>query len=440
MPPCIVVSVRLALPNLEMHTKATQLDQMLYAWLAETDDRKFDQAFQRYYEGASPSLVRYLMRCSSLADLDCEQIAVDALLKFFCRAGRDRRQAAAAVSTALPQIQPLNLGPFHLRQVRRWTGDVESFRHMSMTFRLTPQGDGAERPWKAEIQAQIDGIAPLQRQGLHLLESVRVACAAVADFAEGAPENFETDGTSEARTEEYAAIRAFAVRLREAAEQGAVGISALESRLPGVVLCVGGAWTVVDLLPALRIPTNGYLFDIAHSLYLDECKARGRKKRGGSGASRGEPDGETADHILAPFDLDEECPLNDEYADASSSTSAGLGGRSGELAADPTAELIDEDFCERFYVYLSKPLDDAQEAYRRAASAGKAEAERKRLASISDKHARFMSVLSMRIEGRTQEAIAESLSLSRNQVKYITEQAQAAYQQFCAAAMRSCRS
>jgi DNA-directed RNA polymerase specialized sigma24 family protein len=424
----------------KMNPKATQLDQMLYAWLAETDDRKFDQAFQRYYEGASPSLVRYLVRCSSLADLDCEQIAVDALLKFFCRAGRDRRQAAAAVTNVLPQIQPLNLGPFHVRQVQRWRGEVDSFRHTSMTFRLAPQ-DGAERPWKAEIQAQIDGIPPLQRQGLHLLESARVACAAVADLADGTPEKRDADGTSEAPSAEYTAMRAFAVYLCAAAEKGAVGISAAESRHPGVVKCVDAAWTVVEVLPALRIPTNGYLFDIAHSLYLDECKARGRKKRGGGGVSPGESDAGGAARALAPFDLDEQGALHhEEDNDPAGGTPGAFAVRPGELTSDPTAELIDEDFCEQFYAYLSKPLDDAQEAYRRAAAAGKGEAERKRLVSISEKHARFMAVLAMRIEGQTQEAIAESLGLSRNQVKYIAEQAQAAYQQFCAAAMRSQRS
>jgi DNA-directed RNA polymerase specialized sigma24 family protein len=232
-------------------------------------------------------------------------------------------------------------------------------------------------------------------------------------------------------------MRHFAVCLREAAAKGAVETLAAESRHPGVVKCVGGAWTVVEVLPALRIPTNGYLFDIAHSLYLDECKARGRKKRGGGGASLEESDrGST--RALAPFDLDGESSLHEEESDAGAAVAFAV--RPGELAADPTAELIDEDFCEQFYVYLSRPLDDAQEAYRQAVSAGKAEAERKRLASISEKHARFMAVLSMRIEGQTQEAIAESLGLSRNQVKYITEQAQAAYQQFCAAALRSRRS
>jgi len=412
-----------------MNPKATQLDQMLYAWLAETDDRKFDRAFQRYYEGASPSLVRYLMRCSSLADLDCEQIAVDALLKFFCRAGRDRRQAATAVSNALPLVQPLNLGPFHVRHVQRWTGEVDSFKRTSMTFKLTPQ-DGAERPWKAEIQAQIEGIPPLQRQGLHLLESVRVACA--AHLPDDAPGNGGADyEPSEGPSDEYASVRAFAAHLRMAAEKGDAGVLAAESHHPGIVRCVDGAWTVIDALPALRIPTNGYLFDIAHSLYLDECKARGRKKRGGSGAYPGQPEGDHTTGGLAPFNLDEESPLDERVSDVSG-TPVAFAGRPSELAADPTAELIDEDFCEQFYVYLSKPVDDAQEAYRRAAATGKAEAERKRLASISEKHARFMSVLAMRIEGQTQEAIAESLGLSRNQVKYITEQAQAAYQQFCA--------
>jgi DNA-directed RNA polymerase specialized sigma24 family protein len=403
----------------------------LYAWLAETDDRKFDRAFQRYYASASASLVRYLMRCSSLADLDCEQIAVDALLKFFTRAGRDRRQAATAVAEALAKVQPLDLGVFHVRQVQRWTGEVDSFRQRSMTFQLGPE-DGEERPWKAEIQAQTDAIPPLQRQGFHLLGSIRAVCAAAAvQLAGDSSENSGADKAGEAPSADE--LRAFANHLREAAETRAAAAITVESRYPGAVKCVGGAWTVVDLLPALRIPTNGYLFDMAHSLYLDECKARGRKKRGGGGASSASP-GEHALQTLAPFDLEEGSASFEEDGQAPVFLIDAQ-----ELASDPTAEVIDEDFCEQFYRYLSKPVDDAQEAYRRAALTGKAEAERKRLASLSEKHARFMTVLSMRIEGQTQEAIAEVLGLSRNQVKYMTEQAQAAYEQFCAAAERSRR-
>jgi DNA-directed RNA polymerase specialized sigma24 family protein len=194
------------------------------------------------------------------------------------------------------------------------------------------------------------------------------------------------------------------------------------------------------VLPALRIPTNGYLFEIAQSLYLDECKARGRKKRGGSGQSTEPLNDGDASYALIPFVLDDECSLDEGESAASGRATVAFAIRPGEFAADPAAELIDEDFCERFYACLRKPLEDAEEAYRRAASTGKGAAERKRLTSISEKYARLVSVLSMRIEGQTQEAIAQSLDISRNQVKYIAEQVQAAYEQFCSAAMRSARS
>jgi DNA-directed RNA polymerase specialized sigma24 family protein len=412
-----------------MNTKATQLDHMLYAWLAETEDRKFDRAFQRYYEVASPSLVRYLVRGSSLPDLDCEQIAVDALLKFFLRAGRDRRQAAESVSNALPRILVLSFGAFHVRQVRRWSEDVGSFERTSMSFE--PPRDGEERAWKAEIQAQLEAIPPLQRQGLRLLDTVRIAIVPVMQSAGESSGDDPVESVSDAPSME--AIRAFASQWRERPEAGGPDTSASESGHPGMTGFVDGAWTIVDALPALRIPTNGYLFDIAHSLYLDECKARGRKKRGG-GAS---PDEGTS--VAAPFDIEAEFPFDEEER-PSSNPAAGYGTPAADTAGDPAAELIDEDFCERFHAYLRKPLDDAEDAYHRAAAAGKANAERKRLSSVSEKYARLMSVLSMRIEGQTQEAIAESLGLSRNQVKYMTEHVQAAYEQFRDAALRPRRS
>ena len=421
-----------------MNSKATQLDQMLYAWLAETDDRKFDQAFQRYYAAASPSLIRYLARRSNLVDLDCEQIAVDALLKFFCRAGRERRQAAESLAQVLPQIQPLNLGPFHVRHVERWRGEVGSFKDASMTFKPSLQ-EGAAQPWKDEIQAQIDRIPPLQRQGLHLLDTVRSAVAGLVDLSPGpgaSPRGSDEaahDPAAEPLAAEQGVVRAFAERLREAARQGAAASVTAESRHPGVVTFVGASWTVVDALPTLRLPTNGYLFDIAQSLYLDECKARSRKKRGGNGASLEEAN----EGSLRPFILDEDSVLDDD-GEAPHQGVAGAFARPVDApVADPSAEQIDEDFCERFYAYLRQPLDDAEDAYRRATAAGKGTVERKRLESVSEKHARLVSVLSMRVEGHTQEAIAGLLSLTRNQVKYMTEQVQDAYQRFSAVAMRS---
>jgi DNA-directed RNA polymerase specialized sigma24 family protein len=410
--------------------KVTQLDQLLYAWLAQSDERKFDQAFQRYYAQASPNLVRYLTRRSSLSDLDCEQIAVDALLKFFCRVGRDRREAAESISAALPQIRPLNLGPFHVRHVERWTGEVGEFRQASMSFTLTVTED-AGPSWKAEVQRQMDAIPPLQKQGVRLLESVRCA---TSDATSNLPEESEPDESVPALGAEYPRVRDFAARLGEAAGAENPTSDRTEDRHPGVGRFVGGAWTVVEHLPALRIPTNGYLFDIAQSLYLDECKARGRKKRGGSGLSTGD-EGAGAPSGLAPFVLEDDDPAFD-VEERVRGRGGAVFGSAEAMTADPAEDPIDEDFCERFYEYLRKPLSDAENAYERAAAAGKGARERKRLESLSSKHARLMSVLSMRIEGHTQEGIAEALDLSRNQVKYMAEQVQEAYQHFCAAAMR----
>lgn len=410
--------------------KVTQLDQLLYAWLAQIDERKFDQAFQRYYAQASPNLVRYLTRRSSLSDLDCEQIAVDALLKFFCRVGRDRREAAESIVAALPQVRPLNLGPFHARHVERWTGEVGEFRKSSMSFTLVAT-DEPGPSWKEEVQTQIDAIPPLQKQGVRLLETVRCA---TSDAAGNPPDASETDESMTALGVEYPRVRDFAARMGEAAGDGNPASDPREARHPGVARFVGGAWTVVEHLPTLRIPTNGYLFDIAQSLYLDECKARGRKKRGGTGLSA-QDDGAALPSALAPFALEDDDPHVDGEDRATGRVGPGFGSAEA-LAADPAEDPIDEDFCERFYEYLRKPLTDAEGTYALAVAAGRGTAERKRLDSVSSKHARLMSVLSMRIEGHTQEAIAEALDLSRNQVKYMAEQVQDAYRHFCTAAMR----
>ena len=83
---------------------ATRLDSMLYAWLAEPDNRKFEQAFRKYHDEAFLGLVKYLARRSALRELDFEQIAVDALLKFFSRVGRGRREASESIVRALAHV------------------------------------------------------------------------------------------------------------------------------------------------------------------------------------------------------------------------------------------------------------------------------------------------------------------------------------------------
>jgi DNA-directed RNA polymerase specialized sigma24 family protein len=368
-----------------MTRTVTRLDEMLYAWLTEPDDRKFDRAFEKYHDEAFAGLVRYLARCSRSLGLDFEQIAADALLRFFSRVGRERREASDLISNALTQIHPLDLGSFHVREVRCWTAEVGSFRETSMTFKVTQQEE--RRNWMAEIQALAEKIPPLQRQGGHVLESVRAAISPARDGA-------ARDG---------------------AAHEGAT-------------LFVEFTVTIVESLPLLRVPTNGYLFDIAQSSYLDECKSRGRLKRRG-------PD---TWHPLNRINPDDEESSN-EYSDqiAAAPMQMVFASDLADAAVDPESDLAGEDFCEKFYAYLRRPLDLAEEAYRIAAANGPAKAERKRMDSLGNKLDRVIGVLTMRIEGHTQEDIARVLDLSRNQVKYIAELVQEAYEQFSAMCARS---
>ena len=367
-----------------MTRTVTRLDQMLYAWLAEPDDHKFDRAFEKYHDEAFVGLVRYLSRSASSMALDFEQIAADALLKFFSRVGRERRQASDSIMNALVQIQPLDFGAFHIREVRRWTHDVGLFRQTTMTFKLS-HDDG--RDWKAEIRSLADKVPELQRQGGRILDPIHQ-------------------------------------------------VPAVEDRHPGSKRFVECTWTVIEYLPLLRVPTNGYLFDMAQSLYLDECKALGRIKRRGPGLSLA---ASGACHPLARIDLDDEESAY-EYPDRGASSAPMamvLDGDIADVAIDLESDLAGEEFCEKFYAYLRRPLELAEDAYRIAAAKGPAKAERKRVDSLSGKLGRVIEILTLRIEGHTQEDIAQALGISRNQVKYIAELVQEAYEQFAAACTRS---
>jgi DNA-directed RNA polymerase specialized sigma24 family protein len=195
---------------------------------------------------------------------------------------------------------------------------------------------------------------------------------------------------------------------------------------------------VIRGVARLRVPTNGYLFEIAMSLYLDDYRKRRRQKRGGSDYPSphdavADSDAERCEHPLerlADQDLDEE-----NYPDlAAMQGSPGAQPRlSAECASiDPTRTLEDEEYFERFYAYLRAPVDAAELAFEAARRRGGALAEQRKRDSLAQKFSRTMAVLTAIGEGYTQEQAAERLQLSRNKVKYVIETLQEAYAQFAA--------
>lgn len=427
----------------------TALDDQLYTWLSEADDRRFILAFNSYFLLAYPAVVRHLARFAPSDPALLEEIAQDSLLKFFERIGRERRAASEAVAGALCKIKPISLGSFHELQVRAWTTDVDSYRGVAMSFRLPRAESDESATWKNTIRELTLQIPTLQQQGWHLIDGVRIALQwqEVAD-QESAPRlehlvgahAHTTDAATNGEITAALATDPATASLVSAVMESAPSAHSAEIRQPGTLQFVDCAVTMIRAIPRLRVPTNGYLFEIAMSLYLDDYRRRRRQKRGGAGSPSAH-DAVWADCDGEPLENPVENPLADHDPDGESlpEVAAADGWPRARLHAnaecpstDPIRTLEDEEYFERFYAYLRAPVEAAESAYQTARVRGGAQAERRKWYSLAQKFSRTMAVLTAIGEGYTQEQAAERLQLSRNKVKYVIETLQDAYARFAA--------
>jgi hypothetical protein len=438
----------------------TTLDDRLYAWLSEPDDRRFTLAFNSYFLVAFPAVMRHLARFAPADPALLEEIAQDALLRFFEHIGRGRREASQAIEDALSQIRPVSLGSLHERQVRAWTIDVDSYRSSTMGFRLARADSDAASTRTNAIQELALKIPTLQRQGWHLIDGVRIALQwhefDDADMlARSQPVSPVCLHPTDAATcEEMSASRATnpaAANFACAVTHSAPSANSAETRLPGALQLVYRAVTIIRAIPCLRVPTNGYLFEISYTIYLDDYRKRHRQKRGGPGPqsrdevvcsnsnSNGDDDGAWTFHPLEDQRLDESMD-GTEAADVVT-----FGGSPGArfttsndcTAGDPIRRLEEQQYFEHFYRYLRAPVDAAEAAYDAARAHGRATAERRKWDSLRQKFSRSVAILAAIGEGYTQEQTAERLRLTRNQVKYVIETLQDAYARFAAQSIRS---
>jgi DNA-directed RNA polymerase specialized sigma24 family protein len=420
------------------------LDYCLYAWLTEGDDRRFARAFSTYFSSAFPAVLRHLAHLSPWDTAQLEDLAQEALLRFFESVGRARPEAACAVADALRSLEPLPLGPAHKREVLAWIGAASALTEAAAGFK-GPLGNGSEdTEWKAAARALTGELALLRARGYGLLHSVRVAlrpsteasCEEVSSFGERSMHAL-------AGTHRGTDLPAADPLVRNLAEQfalelaaGGPHVAALENQCPRVRQFCATVHRVTRLLTRLRAPTNGFLFEVAVNVYLDERKKRRSLKRGGTS---GDVYPESATAYRAPLYT---LPVSeggveetDERGEAAQIARTEVQPEGEDAATDPAQHCTSADFFEKFCAHLRRPLTKAERAYREAVANGRRSgAERHRLVSLTNKFARTMSVLSLLGEGYSQEETAMLLALSRNQVKYIAETTRETYAQFCAAA------
>lgn len=406
------------------------LDRKLYAWLAEEDTGRAERLFAIYFAEAFPSVIRFLKRRTSRAEADLQDIAQEALVSFFERIGKERFQSAQRIEAAIAQLVPLPFGDWHVASVTRFREDVTTLKRNTVRVTMPPELSLELAAWKKWLNGLAEEIVSLQRRGCVLVieaESRELRPQGVTVQLPRARVHFlESNPATAVGMDVVHVHRASVEALLEDLSDAALAtqLNPAVSKCSAATVFVTKVATVVVHLPKLRVPTTSYLYDVANSLLLDAYKREAAKKRGGEGRGLAADD---ADNSASLSGADSR--LDDLYA-LEIEEPSDLDSASPSPVAEFTTHIEQADLLQRFLAYLHRPVADAAAAFEVASARGKGEAQRQRLASLTQKFGRLMDVLCLCGQDFTQEEIAQALGITRNQVKYVIESVQAAYETF----------
>jgi DNA-directed RNA polymerase specialized sigma24 family protein len=403
---------------------ADTLDALLYAWLSEPDERRAGTCFAAYFRAAFPQLCRFA-RAWRVDPEQAEDLAQQALIKFFRYLGPERRAADAEIRQSTSALRPLDWGALHVRLVEGWVGQIRSFRDAAIGFRPAP---ASTTDPGVQGRDEINGrIEPLRRQGLHFLSEVRKRMAPRLGWLPvptSATDSSETVGPdNEGVSRDADAIGAFASELLRSVE-GKDHVSVERATdCAGGVQFVRHSSTVTEKLPVLAIPSNGLLYTIAKRQFLDVL----RKKRPEplhaleDLADRGERE------VLDELDLGSSDTVDEVVEPAAP---RGIEPEEAETGRD---EVAFELRYGAFLDFLRAPLTRAEGALAAALAKGSgAKPERARVTSLQAKFDRVLAVLQALRESPqpTEDEIARRHGLTRNQVKYVIERIREEFNHF----------
>lgn len=391
--------------RVERESTPDPLDEFLYDWLAEERQCLAERKFGAYYSLAFRVVRRSVLR--GCLEEDAKDIFQEAITRFLRKAGTERREAAESVRGTLERLQPLDFGEMHRRLVRDWGRDVSVFRDAALRFRIgKPSRDQssqvASSGWRAQRDEINSRVEPLTRRGDRFLVEMRGQIEPRLQALIAA-----TRAVSERGLEDFIKVLLESAQLR--------GVPNLERALDcdRAISFVDSTCSICARLPALKIPVNALLIEIARNKFIDLLR-KNKVSNGKDAAVRLVDKGpHPLEAVLFGSDVPELAEDIDEVE-----TRRGESSRPSELDEASSVTLYRD-----FVTFLRVPLTLAELE----------DAPTAKLDSLRAKYMRLIDVLTAfgRNPDRSQNETASVVGLTREQVKYALRKISDEFQRFC---------
>jgi hypothetical protein len=382
------------------------VEQAFYGWLNAESKAEHDLHFTRFYQGFSRVLEGSIRkRFRGMGQHVIDDAIAEAMLIMLEKFGEPRRAAFVAVPEMLARLQPLELGPLHTRRVVRWKTHISQYRLDVLGYTPAAASSNADR------QQQIDALVA-QHRGLH---NDGYACMndlrAKIETTHPTPEQLKR------------AVNLFIKALHQRLASESAQTIDQTWQLEGASRFVLSMDELLTALPKLRVLSPAYVFVVC----MNELKAlfSAGQEGGDRPTSRLDEDSnerdskvpeEGEDHdvherVEPDFGHDEE-PANWH--------SDGIHGEVESLAdpsEGPEERMAQQQLFHLLLAALQAPIREAQDALARTHTKKDRDRAQTAVNRALREHELDCSLLIGWIEGESQEAQAEQLGLTRNQVR-----------------------
>ena len=376
-----------------------------YAWLSADSPAKQDAHFARFYTGFSRVLEGSIRkRFRGMEQHVIDDAIAETMLIMLEKFGEPRRTAFVAVPEVLARLQPLDLGPLHTRRVGRWKTRLAQYRLNVLAYAPTVASSNADR--KRQIATLSEEHRSLQNDGHSCVNDLR----ATVETTQHPPKELQW------------AIKRFITKLHQRlASEPAQTID----QAWGVAGASGFVLSMDELLtalPRLQVLSLAYVFVVC----MNELNAffRGGLKESGRPASR--TNGDRAEH--EPDEKEDAEGEPQTVADPAFEHWEGRGSWIADEAygevetlADPSASPEDQFAQQQLFQHLKDALEAPIQVAKDALAQTQTKKDRDRAQTKLDRalreHELDCALLIGWIDDESQEAQAEQLCLTRNQIR-----------------------